>query len=150
MPGYSGIEVLKELDASSYPAPILVVSGLGDVLTVVQAIKSGAFDYIEKQLDPETIVARVSHAITEWTNLRQRHLASPPPLSPTIPGYHQLTRREREVLAQIATAASNKETARNLGISPRTVEIHRGRIMRKLAAKNSIDLMRIVMHKGTA
>ncbi len=149
MPGYSGIEVLKELDASSYPAPVLVVSGLGDVLTVVQAIKNGAFDYIEKQLDPETIVARVAHAIEEWTDQRQRNTSSPP-LSPTIPGYHQLTRREREVLAQIAAAASNKETARNLGISPRTVEIHRGRIMRKLGAKNSVDLMRIVMHKSAA
>ncbi len=150
MPGYSGIEVLKELDASSYPAPVLVVSGLGDVLTVVQAIKNGAFDYIEKQLDPETIVARVAHAIEEWTDQRQRSISSPPPLSPAIPGYHQLTRREREVLAQIAAAASNKETARNLGISPRTVEIHRGRIMRKLGAKNSVDLMRIVMHKSAA
>jgi len=150
MPGYSGIEVLKELDASSYPAPILIVSGLGDVLNVVRAIKNGAFDYIEKQLDPETIVSRVVDAMAEWTKLRQRNASAAPPLSPSIPGYHQLTRREREVLAQIAAAASNKETARNLGISPRTVEIHRGRIMRKLGAKNSVDLMRIVMHRNAA
>jgi DNA-binding CsgD family transcriptional regulator len=53
------------------------------------------------------------------------------------------------VLAHIAAAASNKETARNLGISPRTVEIHRGRIMHKLGAKNSVDLMRIVMNTAS-
>ena len=70
----------------------------------------------------------------------------PDGVAAAIRGYYQLTRREREVLAQIAAAASNKETARNLGISPRTVEIHRGRIMHKLGAKNSIDLMRIVMN----
>lgn len=71
-----------------------------------------------------------------------------PSISPGCQGYSQLTRREREVLNQIAAAASNKETARNLGISPRTVEIDRGRIMHKLGAKNSVDLMRIVMNKS--
>jgi two-component system response regulator FixJ len=145
MPGPSGLDILKEIDAKNYPAPILIVSGQGDVLSVVQAMRSGAFDYIEKRLDGETIMARVVDAIDMWTVLRQREETTPP-ICPDFPGYHQLTRREREVLSQIAAAASNKETARNLGISPRTVEIHRGRIMHKLGAKNSVDLMRIVMN----
>ncbi len=97
---------------------------------------------------PTAIVSRVIEAIEAWKQLRERD-GVPTALSPAIRGYYQLTRREREVLAQIAAAASNKETARNLGISPRTVEIHRGRIMHKLGAKNSIDLMRIVMNAGT-
>ena len=148
LPGPSGLDVLKELDARNYPAPILIFSGREDVLNVVHAMRNGAFDYLEKRLDAETIVARVVDAIDSWKQLRDRE-ESPPAISSAIRGYYQLTRREREVLAHIAAAASNKETARNLGISPRTVEIHRGRIMHKLGAKNSVDLMRIVMNNGS-
>lgn len=148
MPGTSGLEVLKEIDARNYPAPILMISAQEQVLDVVQAMRHGAFDYLEKRLEADRIVARVADAIEAWRQLRAGDEA-PPALSPAIRGYYQLTRREREVLAQIAAASSNKETARNLGISPRTVEIHRGRIMHKLGAKNSIDLMRIVMNGGS-
>lgn len=144
MPGVSGIEILQQLDAKNFPAPILMLSGQDNVPNVVQAMRHGAFDYIEKRLDAETIVARVTEAIETWKQLRH-HRETSPTLSPTFPGYAQLTRREREVLSQITGAASNKEAARNLGISPRTVEIHRGHIMHKLGAKNSVDLMRIVM-----
>jgi FixJ family two-component response regulator len=145
MPGPSGLEVLNGIDAWNYPAPILILSGRDDVLDVVQAMRNGAFDYIEKRLDANAIVARVADAIERWKQ-RREHDESALALSPAIRNYYQLTRREREVLSQIAAAASNKETARNLGISPRTVEIHRGRIMHKLGAKNSVDLMRIVMN----
>jgi two-component system response regulator FixJ len=148
MPGPSGLDVLKEIDAKNYPAPILILSGREDVLNVVTAMRNGAFDYLEKRLDAAAIVARVFEAIEAWKQLREREEV-PQTVSSAIRGYYQLTRREREVLAHIAAAASNKETARNLGISPRTVEIHRGRVMHKLGAKNSVDLMRIVMHSGT-
>jgi two-component system, LuxR family, response regulator FixJ len=149
MPGPSGIEVLKEIEARNYPAPIIILSGREDVLNVVEAMRNGAFDYLEKRLDAAAIVARVFEAIESWKQLRERDEA-PQAISSAIRGYYQLTRREREVLAHIAAAASNKETARNLGISPRTVEIHRGRVMHKLGAKNSVDLMRIVMNTGNS
>ena len=147
MPGISGLEVLKEIDARNYPAPILMISAQEDVLSVVQAMRLGAFDYLEKRLDADSDrCARDRRHRSVAANSRARRIAAR--MSPAIRGYYQLTRREREVLAQIAAAASNKETARNLGISPRTVEIHRGRIMHKLGAKNSVDLMRIVMGSG--
>jgi FixJ family two-component response regulator len=150
MPGESGLDVLKALDARSYPAPILIFSGREDVLNVVTAMRHGAFDCLERRLDAGSIVARVIEAIESWKQLREHEAPGPAPaVASTIRGYYQLTRREREVLGHIAGAASNKETARNLGISPRTVEIHRGRIMHKLGAKNSIDLMRILMNSGS-
>ena len=69
-------------------------------------------------------------------------------LARDFPGHERLTAREREVLGRIAQGASNKEAGRELGISPRTIEVHRARIMEKLGAKNAADLMRIVLGKG--
>jgi len=143
MPESSGLEVLRELDAKSYPAPVIILSGQGDVLNVVRAMKYGAFDFIEKRFNGDVILSRVTTAIDDWTRIHERQRSS---ASPAYRGYDRLTPREREVLSQITGAASNKETARTLGISPRTVEIHRSRIMQKLGAKNSVDLVRIVMN----
>jgi two-component system response regulator FixJ len=144
MPGRSGLELLKELDAPHYPAPILVASGSGDIPSAVEAIKLGAFDFIEKRLDAATLVGRVRVAIQARSLLRPNHNGAEAP-SPAFPGFDLLTRREREVLDLIAASATNKEAAMQLGISQRTVEIHRAHIMHKLGAKNSIDLARKVM-----
>jgi two-component system response regulator FixJ len=144
MPGRSGLEILKDLDAPNYPAPIFVASGRGDIPSAVEAIKNGAFDFIEKRLEADTLVARVGEAIKARSQFQQNHDGAEIPSS-SFPGSDLLTRREREVLALIAASATNKEAAINLGISQRTVEIHRAHIMHKLGAKNSIDLARKVM-----
>jgi two-component system response regulator FixJ len=146
MPGRSGLEILRDIDAPNYPAPIFVASGRGDIPSAVEAIKNGAFDFIEKRMDAETLVARVGDAITARSHLRQNHNGSEN-LPADFPGRDLLTRREREVLAQIAASATNKEAALNLGISQRTVEIHRAHIMHKLGAKNSVDLARKVLRQ---
>jgi two-component system response regulator FixJ len=146
MPGRSGLDILRELDAKTYPAPIFIMSGHGDIPTAVEAIKSGAHDFIEKRSDVVAIAARVRETIDGWG--RQRRQAGGELLSPSFPGCDRLPPRERDVLKQIAAAASNKEAAENLGISRRTVEIHRIHIMQKLGAKNSMDLARIVLSKG--
>jgi two-component system, LuxR family, response regulator FixJ len=143
LPGCSGIELLKKLDAPRYPAPILVISGIGDIPTVVEAIRGGALDFIEKPFDPAAVAARVREAMQAWQN-RRRSGALP---VGDFPGRERLTAREFEVLERIAQGASNKEAGRQLGISPRTVEVHRARIMEKLGAKNAADLMRIVLGK---
>jgi FixJ family two-component response regulator len=140
MPGRSGLDVLRELDAQHYPAPILIVSGQGDVPTAVNAIKGGALDFIEKPIEAAVVVARVRDAILAW--------ARRPMDGDEIPGAALLTPRERQVLTQVVAGASNKEAGRYLGISPRTVEVHRARIMEKLGAKNAADLVRIVMGQG--
>jgi FixJ family two-component response regulator len=147
VPGKSGLEILKDLDANSYAAPILIMSAHGNIPIAVEAIKSGAFDFIEKRQDAITIVDRVRGAIDAWTRMRQTNGNTSDPLSRAFPGRERLTPRERDVLSQIASAASNKEAAKNLGISQRTVEIHRVHIMQKLGAKNTADLIRIVLTK---
>ncbi|MGB6539156.1 MAG: response regulator [Xanthobacteraceae bacterium] len=144
LPDCSGIELLKKINAAHYPAPILVISGRGDIPTAVEAIRSGALDFIEKPFDPATVATRVRMAMNAWQNLG----ADDALLSRDFPGCERLTVREREVLGRIAQGASNKEAGRELGISPRTVEVHRARIMEKLGAKNTADLMRIVIGKA--
>src|ERR1700682_1386208 len=85
MPGRSGLEILKDIDAPNYPAPIFVASGRGDIPSAVEAIKSGSFDFIEKRQDAETLVARVRDAITARAQLRKGS-DSADVLSQTFPG----------------------------------------------------------------
>jgi PAS domain S-box-containing protein len=109
----------------------------------VEAIKHDAVDFIEKPLDAETAVTRVDEL--KIACARRRDGDTSLDVTPThFPGYDFLTRREREVLTQIAAGASSKEAGRQLGISFRTIEVHRARIMEKLGAKNAADLVRIV------
>ena len=143
MPGRSGLEVLQELDAANYPAPIFIASGRGDIPTAVEAIKNGAFDFFEKREDAGSLVGRVRDAIAARAQPRRNGNGTDQP--PRFPGSDLLTPREREVLALIAASATNKEAASRLGISQRTVEIHRAHIMHKLGAKNSVDLARKVL-----
>jgi two-component system, LuxR family, response regulator FixJ len=144
MPGPSGLDILKQLDAANYRAPIFIVSGRGDIACAVQAIKNGAYDFIEKQTGEVAIVERVGKTIAAWPSHAQQGQI-PEILWQYFPGRDQLTRREIEVLARITAAASNKEAARDLGISRRTIEVHRQHIMQKLGAKNAVDLVRIVL-----
>jgi two-component system response regulator FixJ len=144
MPGRSGLDMLRELDAPHYPAPILIVSGQGDVPTAVNAIKGGALDFIEKPIEAAAVIARVREAIMAWPRRPANgngHLTE-------VKGAGLLTPREREVLDRVIAGASNKEAGRTLGISPRTVEVHRARVMDKLGAKNTADLVRIVVGQG--
>src|SRR5262245_32135085 len=144
IPGRSGLDILKELNAQDYPAPIFIISGQGDIPMAVEAIKNGALDFIEKPFDANTVVTRVREAIEAWER-RKASGNSGGVASIPFPGRDMLTPREREVPSEIASGASNKEAGRHLGISPRTIEVHRARIMEKLGAKNAADLVRIVM-----
>ena len=145
MPGQSGLDILKELNAQQYPAPIFIISGVGDIPMAVEAIKNGAFDFIEKPFDATTVITRVREAVEAWS---RRQADGVNALPEVFPGHEHLTSRERDVLSQIAAGSSNKQAGRELGISPRTIEVHRARIMEKLGAKNAADLVRIVLTEG--
>jgi two-component system response regulator FixJ len=140
--GTSGLDLLQSLDAPSYPAPIFVISGQNDIPTAIEAVRKGARDFISKPFEARNVVQRVRDSLAQR---RPSEHAARPRVPPAFPGHHLLTPRETQVLMQIANGASNKETGRLLGISPRTVEVHRARIMDKLRAKNAADLVRIVL-----
>ncbi|NVK34048.1 MAG: response regulator transcription factor [Rhodobacteraceae bacterium] len=138
MPGRSGIDVLKELNAVKYPAPIFMISGQGDIPLAVEAIRNGAYDFIEKPFTAERVIERITDGISAMSQNSKDELRN-------FAGADLLTNREREVLKEITSGASNKEVAETLGISSRTVEVHRARIMEKLGARNAADLVRIVL-----
>ncbi|HZP79279.1 MAG TPA: response regulator [Pseudolabrys sp.] len=147
IPGPSGLMVLKELRANERAMPIFIISGAGDIPMAVEAIKNGALDFIQKPFRGSEVVQRVREAIA--ASMRKKPEApSSGVRSLHFPGMEPLTARERDVLEQIVAGASSKEAGRALGISPRTIEIHRARIMDKLGAKNAADLIRIVLSEG--
>jgi len=145
IPGKSGLDILKELHGEDYPAPIFMISGQGDIAMAVNAIKSGALDFIEKPFRGSEIVARLDEAIEAYARRQAENNSASRIATLHFPGREPLTRREREVLEQFTAGASNKEAGRHLGISPRTIEDHRANIMKKLGARNAADLVRIVM-----
>jgi len=143
LPGYSGLDILKDLMALHFAAPVIVMSGHSDVPTAVAAMRQGAFDFLEKPFAANVMAERVREAVIAY----RRAVDEPIPGLGNFSGRHLLTSREREVLGLVASGASNKEAGRRLGISPRTIEVHRARIMTKLGARNAADLMRIVLSK---
>ena len=147
LPGQSGLDILKELDAHDYTAPIIIISGQGDIPMAVDALKKGAHDFIEKPFEADTVLACVCEAI-ETRARRGKNGRASGIQSLHFPTRELLTAREHEVLAQITAGASNKESGIRLGISPRTVEVHRAHIMEKLGARNTADLVRIVLSQG--
>ena len=142
LPTKSGIDVLKSLKSQKISCPVLMITGHGDVPLAVEAIKQGAYDCIEKPFPIDVLLEQIKGAVSMSPKLEKTAAGIDLDLSHI--GGEVLTPREREVLREIATGASSKEAGRILGISPRTVEVHRARIMDKLGARNAADLMRII------
>jgi two-component system, LuxR family, response regulator FixJ len=143
MPGRSGLDILQDIDAHNYAAPVIVMSGMGGIPMAIEAIKNGAFDFLEKPFALDAVVERVRYVIVAW--MRHRMIGISENLETKFPNCQPLTLREVQVLAEIVEAASNREAAQRLGISPRTIEVHRAHIMTKLGAKNTADLVRIAL-----
>jgi FixJ family two-component response regulator len=148
IPGKSGLDILRQMNAQDYPVPIFMMSGQGDIAMAVEAIRNGALDFIEKPFRGSDVVARIEAAIEARAAQEARDGARE--VRFFFPGREPLSRREQDVLGEIVNGASNKEAGRKLGISPRTIEVHRAHLMQKMGARNAADLIRIVMSEGRA
>jgi FixJ family two-component response regulator len=138
MPEMNGLELQQKLNEISFALPIVFLTAHADVPMAVQAMQSGAVDFIQKPVQPEELSACIDRVIER----PQTNLPSPEETELVKKTVAELTPREREVMDLIVKGASNKEAAQSLDISPRTVEIYRATVMRKMGAPNLPDLVR--------
>ncbi|HVY50273.1 MAG TPA: LuxR C-terminal-related transcriptional regulator [Devosia sp.] len=138
-----GLELLRRVKAMRAGTQVFMMENRPMVEAAVSAMKLGASDVVTKPIDTERLVRAVRDALRH--DIHVGGAARPGGRNVEIRGFAQLTPREREVLQLITNGQSNKEAGRELGISPRTIEVHRARVMEKLGARNTADLMRIVL-----
>ena len=141
MPGMSGLELQQQLNLRGAVIPVIFITGHGDIPMAVEAMQQGAFDFLQKPFRDQDLIDRVQKALErdrknradlgERRRIRERR--------------DSLTPREREVLALVTSGKANKVMAADLGLSQRTVEIHRARVMEKMGASSLAQLVRMVM-----
>ena len=144
MPDMDGIALQTELTNRKAGLPVIIITGHGDVPLAVRAMKAGAIDFIEKPFDDERLLESIRRALSRA--VEDRDSAE---VSQTIAGrMATLTPRELEVLELLIAGHPNKVVGHQLDISPRTVEVHRGRLMDKMQARNLSDLVRMALAAG--
>ena len=139
MPVMDGLEVLAALRAKGVSLPVIIMTGHGDVSLAVQAMKAGALDFIEKPFEKAILVSAIDHGVERL----KRSAADVDGADEAAVKLKALTPREREVLDGLAKGLPNKTIAYDLGISPRTVEIHRANLMTKLGVRSLSEALRI-------
>jgi two-component system response regulator FixJ len=144
MPGMDGLEMQQRLIERGLPFPFIAVTGHGDVPLAVRAMKAGALDFIEKPFTADTILGRAKSALNSPGAARQVDGL----IATATARLKALSPREREVLQGLLTGLANKSIAYELGISPRTVEIHRARVMEKMAVRSLSELVRMGLAAG--
>ncbi len=140
----SGVELLEKLKETGTSIPAVVITGHGDVPMAVAAMKAGAVDFIEKPFEDEALVEAIKRAASQLEE-------SPAPMVDTVTlraRLDNLSDRERQVLSAVVVGLPNKTIGFDLGISPRTVEVHRANIMSKMQARNLPELVRMSMAMG--
>ena len=141
MPEMSGLELQEEMVKRSIDLPVIIITGYGDVEMAVNAMKAGAADFIEKPYKEQELLDRVHKAINQSAQKRQESSEE----QMAHERLAQLTPRERQVLEFIVDGEPNKRIAYHLGISEKTIEFHRAKIMKKLEAKSLAELVRKTM-----
>ncbi|TRC99656.1 response regulator transcription factor FixJ [Mesorhizobium sp. WSM4303] len=141
MPGIDGIEFLRQLRSRDHAIPVIVMTGHADVALAVQAMKEGAADFIEKPFDDQILIDAIRSALDN----RDHAVATHPQAADIRRSLSTLSERERQVLDGLVSGLPNKTIAYDLGISPRTVEIHRANVMSKMGAASLSHLVRMAL-----
>ena len=144
MPEMDGLELQERLRARALDFPMIVITGHADVPLAVRAMKAGAVDFIEKPFASETLLDSLDAALSRLDTPRERD----PATVAAAARLALLSPREREVLQGLLAGLPNKSIAYGLGISPRTVEIHRARVMDKMGARSLSELIRLALAAG--
>lgn len=139
MPGTSGIELFEHLHRRDRHDPVIVIAGHADIPLAVEAMRAGAVDFLEKPFESDVILDAVTSARRRSDNDETKNGLS-----------HRLSRRERQVLELVIAGATSKEAARQLGISPRTVETYRTKLIEKTGARSTAQLVRLGLEAGLA
>lgn len=143
MPGMNGMALQKQLAARQCDIPIIFITAHANVPMAVNAMRAGAVDFITKPFSEELLLDRITHCIDD---ARRRQVQSAEQAN-FAARFAQLTRREREILHDVVAGKPNKVIAAERGISQKTVEAHRAKMMQKLSARSLADLMRMVLQR---
>ena len=140
MPGMNGLDLQERMRSEGSSMPTIVLTGYGDVPGAVRALKGGAIDFLQKPYEPDVLLVRIAEALAKDARTREAKEQA----AEVETRLSQLTPRERQVMSLVIEGKANKVIAVDLGISERTVELHRGRVMQKLGARSVPDLIRKV------
>jgi len=141
MPGMSGLDLVHRLNDRRSVAPVILMTGVGDIDMAVSAIKSGAFDFIEKPFDEGRLLASIRNAVA----ISQRQANDAAEVERLQSRFKMLSARQRQVMELAVAGLSNKEIGLQLNISPKTVENHRAWVMERVGAKNLAELVRMAL-----
>jgi two-component system response regulator FixJ len=141
MPELDGLALQRRLAELDVRLPVIVMTGHGDVPIAVEALKAGATDFLEKPFDDTQLLTSIANALAISQRVNQEATA----VAEILARLASLTPREREVLGRLVAGQANKTIAYDLGSSPRTVEVHRSRVMEKMAARSLPELVRMTI-----
>ncbi len=141
MPGMSGLELQSYLARQGYRLPVILITGHGDVAMAVKAMKAGAVDFIEKPFHDEDLLRSIRNAL-EFDKKHRAHRSAKADITMRLA---ELTPREHEVMTMVTEGKSNREIAAALGVSAKTVEAHRSRVMEKMRAESLAELVRMAL-----
>jgi two-component system response regulator FixJ len=141
MPGMSGLELQQHLNRMGSMLPVIFITGHGDVPMAVQAMKEGAFEFVQKPFRDQDLLDRINHALEQDRENRSTLARR----ADVVHRVDSLTPREKQVMAMVVDGAANKVVAIDLGLSERTVEIHRAKVMEKMGARSVAHLVKLQM-----
>jgi RNA polymerase sigma factor (sigma-70 family) len=141
MPGMNGLDLYEQLQARASTLPVIFITGHGDVPMAVTALKKGAADFIEKPFNDQDMLSLIESCMTQDSAAAAKRAES----ASVAQRLDRLTQREREVLDLVVTGKLNKQIADELGISIKTVEVHRSRVMQKMGANSVAELVQLTL-----